>query len=147
MFAVLISAPIPPNPPLGALPPWGKGGGADDCRSISSFFCWGGGGRALTNIQVFGFIFVIFTQFTQKCIANDICDRPAHFFTVTGSFFHFPPAGSTNKRVGKVTRLSYPIDKEINRGLGILAWVTTCVILKSGSFLLKVEGVVLDKIK
>ncbi len=24
-------------------------------------------------------------------------------------FFTFPPAGSTNKRVGKVTRLSYPI--------------------------------------
>jgi hypothetical protein len=47
---------------------------------------------SLTNIQVFGFIFFIFTR---KCIANDICDRPAHFFT-------FPPAGSTNKRVGKV---------------------------------------------
>ena len=28
------------------------------------------------------------------------------------SFFHFPPAGSTNKRVGKVCRLSYPISKE-----------------------------------
>ena len=70
------------------------------------FFVGGGGEGALTNIQVFGFIFVIFTQFTQKCIANDICDGGreggAHFFT-------FPPAGSTNKRVGKVTRLSYPI--------------------------------------
>ena len=34
----------------------------------------------------------------EKCIANDICDAAAggaHFFT-------FPPAGSTNKRVGKV---------------------------------------------
>ena len=31
----------------------------------------GEGGLSLTNIQVLGFIFVIFTQ---KCIANDICD-------------------------------------------------------------------------
>ena len=32
----------------------------------------------------------------EKCIANDICDAGgAHFFT-------FPPAGSANKRVGKV---------------------------------------------
>jgi hypothetical protein len=53
----------------------------------SVFFCWGGGDGALTNIQVFGFIFVIFTQFTQKCIANDICDGGG------GAFFHFPPGG------------------------------------------------------
>jgi hypothetical protein len=46
----------------------------------------------LVLVQDFGFIFVILTQ---KCIVNDICDAAAHFFT-------FPPAGSTNKRVGKV---------------------------------------------
>jgi hypothetical protein len=51
-------------------------------------------------VQDFGFIFVVFTQ---KCIVDDICDAGR------GSFFHFPPARSTNKRVGKVTRLSYPI--------------------------------------
>ena len=31
----------------------------------------------------------------EKCIVNDICDAGS-------AFFHFPPAGSTNKRVGKV---------------------------------------------
>ena len=34
------------------------------------------------------------------------------------SFFHFPPAGSTNKRVGKVTRLSYPNSKRTLELLG-----------------------------
>ena len=29
--------------------------------------------------------------------------------TTTRHFFHFPPGWSANKRVGKVTRLSYPI--------------------------------------
>ncbi len=70
-----------------------------------------GKGSFLTNIEVFGFIFVIFTQ---KCIASDICD--AAFCVVNlsvsiisrrGSFFHFPPAGSANKRVGKVC-LDFP---------------------------------------
>jgi hypothetical protein len=32
----------------------------------------------------------------EKCIANDICDGDGALF------FTFPPAGSTNKRVGKV---------------------------------------------
>jgi hypothetical protein len=54
-------------------------------------------------VQDFGFIFVVFTQ---KCIVDDICDGGREGGS---SFFHFPPAGSTNKRVGKVTRLSYPI--------------------------------------
>ena len=41
----------------------------------------------------------------EKCIVDDMCDGGR------GAFFHFPPAGSTNKRVGKVCRLSYPIRK------------------------------------
>jgi hypothetical protein len=34
-----------------------------------------------------------------------------HTTTTTRHFFHFPPGWSANKRVGKVTRLSYPIAK------------------------------------
>ena len=37
-----------------------------------------------------------FFTLTEKCIANDICDAGGALF------FTFPPAGSTNKRVGKV---------------------------------------------
>ena len=33
----------------------------------------------------------------EKCIVDDICDAGRQ-----GAFFHFPPARSTNKRVGKV---------------------------------------------
>jgi hypothetical protein len=86
-LAVLISAPPqPPNPPS---PRRGEGG-----LTISRFL------TLFYLVQDFGFIFVVFTQ---KCIVDDICDAGARFFT-------FPPAGSTNnKRVGKVTRLSYPI--------------------------------------
>jgi hypothetical protein len=50
----------------------------------------------------------------EKCIANDICDAGGALF------FTFPPAGSTNKRVGKVTRLSYPTSES---GLRALAGV------------------------
>ena len=44
----------------------------------------------------------------EKCIANDICDAVRINVCVCvqeeggALFFTFPPAGSTNKRVGKV---------------------------------------------
>ncbi len=52
------------------------------------------------------------------CIVNDICDTPPVRINLsvclspplTRHFFHFPPGWSANKRVGKVTRLSYPIE-------------------------------------
>ena len=68
-------------------PPETKSGTGTAVLEFGYFFVGGGKGVSKTNIQVFGFIFVIFTQFTQKCIANDICDRR------TGAFFHFPPGG------------------------------------------------------
>ena len=71
-------------------PPETKSGTGTAVLEFGYFFVGGGKGVSKTKIQVFGFIFFIFTR---KCIANDICDRPAHFFTVTGSFFHFPPGG------------------------------------------------------
>ena len=64
--------PQPPNPPSP-----GKGG-------------------SLTNIQVLGFIFVIFTQ---KCIANDICDGVR---SQEGLIFSLsPPAGPQTKGLVK----------------------------------------------
>ena len=71
-FAVLLSSP-PPTPQ----PPFPPKGGE---------------GRLILD---YGFIFVVFTQ---KCIVDDICDAGRQ----QGAFFHFPPARSTNKRVGKV---------------------------------------------
>ncbi len=43
-----------------------------------------------------------FVIFTQKCIVDDICDGGREGGREGARFFTFPPAGSTNKRVGKV---------------------------------------------
>jgi hypothetical protein len=71
--------PHPPQPPL----PRGKGGGAD-CRSISSFFCWGGGGRGplITNIHL-----VLYFSYSPESVSLTT------YVTDSGSFFHFPPGG------------------------------------------------------
>ena len=87
-LAVLISAPQgpqPPNPPSHGVQ---KGGRGANYQSISDVV-----------VQDFGFIFVVFTQ---KCIVDDICDGGREGGRGGARFFHFPPAGSTNKRVGKV---------------------------------------------
>ena len=60
----------------------------------------GGRGAITTNILYY---FVL----TQKCIVIDICDGGNFCLSEGGreggaQFFHFPPAGSANKRVGKV---------------------------------------------
>ena len=75
--------PPTPQPPF---PP--KGGRGANYQSISDVV-----------VQDFGFIFVVFTQ---KCIVDDICDGGREGGRGGARFFHFPPAGSTNKRVGKV---------------------------------------------
>ena len=53
-------------------PPETKSGTGTAVLEFGYFFVGGGKGVSKTNIQVFGFIFFIFTR---KCIANDICDR------------------------------------------------------------------------
>ena len=58
------------------------------------------------------------------CIVVDICDTLLHY----RHFFHFPPGWSANKRVGKVTRLSYPI-----QSLVITVISKTKTVLISGS--------------
>jgi hypothetical protein len=52
-------------------PPETKSGTGTAVLEFGYFFVGGGKGVSKTNIQVFGFIFFIFTR---KCIANDICD-------------------------------------------------------------------------
>ena len=56
--------------------------------------------------------------------------------TTTRHFFHFPPGWSANKRVGKVTRLSYPIvtyEPSTSKGSCFVTFVRTTT-----SFLLSI---------
>jgi hypothetical protein len=52
-----------------------------------------------------------------KYYQNVVCVLLSTYVTHTRHFFHFPPGWSANKRVGKVTRLSYPItEKQYREG-------------------------------